>query len=76
MKKRKNKSAFHKNLKSITLKQIESMQLLDSEDHFRLLKDSKTGMYVVFNGLVNQTHYSFSFTEAQQFFNRLINTIN
>jgi len=76
MKKRKNKSAFHKNLKSITLKQIESMQMLDSEDHFRLLKDSKTGMYVVFNGLVNQTHYSSSFKDAQRFFNRLINTTN
>jgi hypothetical protein len=74
--KKQHKGAFNQNLSRITLKQIESMQLIDSEDHFRLLKDSKTGMYVVFNGLVNQTHYSYSFKDAQQFFNRLIKTTN
>ena len=74
--KKQRKAAFNQNLSRITLKQIESMQLLDSEDHFRLLKDSKTGMYLVFNGLVNQTHYSSTFKDAQQFFNRLINSTN
>lgn len=76
MKTRKQKVAFHQNLKRITLDRINQMVVIDSEDHFRLLKDSKTGMYIVFNGLVNQTHYSSSFKDAQRFFNLLINTTN
>ena len=76
MKTRKHKAAFNQNLKRITLDRINQMVVIDSEDHFRLLKDSKTGMYVVFNGLVNQTHFSYSFKDAQQFFNRLIKTTN
>lgn len=74
--KKQRKGAFHQNLSSITLKQIESMQVLDSEEHFRLLKDAKSKMYFVFNGVINQTYYSTSRKEAQQFFNQLINTSN
>ena len=74
--KKQHKGAFNQNLSRITLSQIDSMQVLDSEDHYRLLLDNKTGLYLVFNGFVNQTHYSCSFKDAQQFFNRLINTTN
>ena len=74
--KKQHKGAFNQNLSRITLKQIESMQVLDSEDHFRFLKDPKTGMYVVFNGLINQAYCSLNRITAQQFFNRLINSTN
>lgn len=70
--KKQRKGAFHQNLSRITLEQIESMQVLDSEEHVRFLKDSKTSMYVVFNGSINQTYFSNSRKAAQQFFEQLI----
>ncbi len=73
-KQHKIKTAFHKNLERITMEKINQMVVIDSEDQIRFLKDPKTGFYVVFNPLVNQIHYSSTFKDAQQFFNRLINS--
>ena len=69
---KKQNGGVHQTLKSISLKEIESMQVLDSEDHFRFLK-SKRGIFVVFNGRLNQTYYSCSKVTAERFFNNLIN---
>jgi len=70
--KRKQRGAFHQNLEKMTLQQIESMSILDSEKHIRFLQDPETGFYVVFNGRFNQTHYSTSYQAAERFFNKLV----
>lgn len=70
--KKKQRGAFHQNLEKMTLQQIESMSLLDSEKHIRFLQDYETGFYVVFNGRFNQTHYSTSYQRAERFFNHLV----
>jgi len=70
--KRKQRGAFHQNLEKMTLQQIESMSILDSEKKIRFLQDPETGFYVVFNGRFNQTHYSASYQAAERFFNKLV----
>ncbi len=77
MKTKKNlKGVFHQNLTRITLEKIEKMVVIDSEDHIRFLKDTDTGLYVIFNGRMNQTFYSSKYFEAERFFNNLIKLTN
>ena len=73
--KKQIKSAFHKNLEKITIERINRMVVIDSEEQMRFLKDQKTGFYVIFNGKINQTFYSSTYSEAERFFNNLINSI-
>ena len=77
MKKRKNKSAFQQNLKSVTnLFRTNSLEELDSENYYKLLKDNTTGFYIVFDSSTCQLHYSSSYRKSLNFFNRLINSTN
>ena len=69
---KKQQGAFQKNLEIITNKRIESMSILDSEKHIRLLQDFETGFYVVFNGRLNQSFYAKSYQMAEKRFNHLI----
>jgi len=77
MKKRKSKntkkSAFHANMEIMTKARIESMPILDSEKHIRLLDDTDvTGCYVTFNGRFNESFYARSYQAAERRFRYLV----
>ncbi len=79
MKKRKKtlqKSAFHKNMESMTNKRIKSMRVIDSCDRFRLLQDHTTGFYVVFNNYTLDTHYSWKINDANSHFDKCISMLD
>lgn len=71
-KKRTPKSAFHKNLEKATKQSIDAMLLLDSEKHVRLLQDPATGLYVVFQGRINQVYYCPVYADAERYFKKLV----
>lgn len=71
--KKKQQGAFHKNLEIMTKKRIESLPILDSDKHIRLLDDTEaTGCYIVFNGRFNRPHYARSYQAAEKHFQYLV----
>ncbi|MEM7087344.1 MAG: hypothetical protein AAF489_14245 [Bacteroidota bacterium] len=72
MRKSKKLNLFQKRFGTVTFNRLETMTILDSSKHIRLLQDRLTGYYVVFNGRINQTHYARSYQKAEKYFDRLV----
>lgn len=73
MKTRKTKkNAFQANMEVMTNKRIESMIILDSQGYIRFLQDPSTGLYVIFNGRLNASHFSKAYQSAERFFKKQI----
>ena len=70
------KSAFQKNMEIMTRKRIESMEVLDSYDRFRLLRDHTTGNYVAFNNFTLDSHYSRWYNDASSRFDKWIGMLD
>lgn len=76
MKKKKNNSAFHRNMEIMTNLRIASMQKLDSYEFLRLLRDPSTGFYVVFNNYSLNSLYSKDYHFARRFFEKQANKLD
>lgn len=70
--KKSRKRAFKISFDVITPNRILSMQILDSDEKIRFLYDPVSRLHVVFNGAINQTHWSKSYQQAERFFNYLV----
>lgn len=72
---KKSVGTFQKNLTIMTNQMIASMCILDSDPKkhsIRFLHDPKSGLYVVFNGRLNASHYAKSYQMAERYYKHLV----
>lgn len=76
MKRFKKQNSFAGNLETMTKNKIASMELLDSYEFLKLLRDVSTGFYIVYNNYSMNSMYSSNYNTARNFFEKQTNKLD